>query len=117
MRPGTDAAVLLAMVHVLFDEGLTDLPPYVRGTESVRLAVESFTPEYAERASGVPAEVIRRLTREFAAADGAAAYGRLGLSTQGFGSVCQWAIVNMPPSGCTSPAKDSVGYAGANSCH
>ena len=32
------------------------------------------------------------LTREFAAADAAAAYGRMGLSTQGFGSVCQWAI-------------------------
>ena len=41
---------------------------------------------------GVPAEEIRRITREFAAADGAAAYGRIGLSTQGFGSICQWAI-------------------------
>ena len=40
----------------------------------------------------VPADVIRRIAREFAAADGAAAYGRLGLSTQGFGSICQWAI-------------------------
>ena len=58
----------------------------------MRLAVADFTPEYAERASGVPADVIRRITREFAAADGAAAYGRLGLSTQGFGSICQWAI-------------------------
>ena len=43
-------------------------------------------------ASGVPAEEIRRITREFAAADGAAAYGRVGLSTQGFGSLCQWAL-------------------------
>ena len=58
----------------------------------MRLAVADFTPEYAERASGVPADVIRRITREFAAADGAAAYGRMGLSTQGFGSICQWAI-------------------------
>ena len=92
VRPATDAVVLLAMVHVLFEEGLTSPPSYVRGTESVRLAVETFTPEYAERASGVPADVIRRITREFAAADGAAAYGRIGLSTQGFGSICQWAI-------------------------
>ena len=92
VRPGTDAAVLLSMVHVLFEEGLTDPPPYVRGTESVRLAVADFTPEYAAEASGVPAEEIRRITREFAAADAAAAYGRIGLSTQGFGSVCQWAI-------------------------
>ena len=92
VRPGTDAVVLLAMVHVLFEEGLTDPPSYVRGIESVRLAVADFTPEYADAASGVPAEEIRRITREFAAADGAAAYGRIGLSTQGFGSICQWAI-------------------------
>jgi anaerobic selenocysteine-containing dehydrogenase len=92
VRPATDAVVLLAMLHVLFEEQLTDPPAYVRGIESVRLAVADVTPEYAAEASRVPAEEIRRITREFAAADGAAAYGRLGLSTQGFGSVCQWAI-------------------------
>jgi anaerobic selenocysteine-containing dehydrogenase len=92
VRPATDAVVLLAMLHVLFEEQLTEPPAYVRGIESVRLAVADVTPESAAEASGVPAEEIRRITREFAAADGAAAYGRLGLSTQGFGSVCQWAI-------------------------
>jgi len=40
----------------------------------------------------VAADDIRRITHEYAAAYGAAAYGRLGLSTQGFGSVCQWAV-------------------------
>ncbi len=44
VRPATDAVVLLAMVHVLFEEGLTTPPAYVRGTESVRLAVAPFTP-------------------------------------------------------------------------
>jgi anaerobic selenocysteine-containing dehydrogenase len=92
VRPGSDATVLLAMLHVLFDEGLTSPAEYVDGADAVRAAVADFTPEYAEAASGLDAEVIRRLTRELAAADGAAAYGRLGLSTQGFGSVCQWAI-------------------------
>ena len=92
VRPATDAVVLLAMVHVLLEEGLADPPAYVRGVESVRLAVADITPEYAAEASGVPAEEIRRITREFAAADGAAAYGRVGLSTQGFGSLCQWAL-------------------------
>ncbi len=92
VRPGTDALVLLAMVHTLLAEGLEDPPPYVRGVESVRLAVADFTPELAERHSGVPASEIRRIVREYAAADGAAAYGRMGLSTQGFGSICQWAI-------------------------
>ncbi len=92
VRPGTDAAVLLAMLHVLFEEGLTDPPPYVRGTESVRLAVADFTPEVAAEHSGLPAEVIRRIARELAGAESAAAYGRVGLSTQDFGTVCQWAL-------------------------
>jgi anaerobic selenocysteine-containing dehydrogenase len=92
VRPATDAVVLLAMLHVLFEEGLTDPPAYVAGIESVRLAVRDISPEYAAEASGVPAEEIRRITREFAVADSAAAYGRIGLSTQGFGSICQWAI-------------------------
>jgi anaerobic selenocysteine-containing dehydrogenase len=92
VRPGSDAAVLLAMLHVLFEEGLTAPPPYVDHVDRVAELVADFAPERAEAASGVPAETIRRLTREFASADAAAAYGRMGLSTQGFGSVCQWAI-------------------------
>ena len=40
----------------------------------------------------MPAETIRSLARDFAAAESAAAYGRMGVSTHGFGSVCQWAI-------------------------
>jgi anaerobic selenocysteine-containing dehydrogenase len=121
VRPATDAAVLLSMVHVLFEEGLTTPPSYVRGTESVRLAVSDFTPEYAESASGVPADLIRRIARELAAAEGAAAYGRIGLSTQGFGSICQWAIQclnlltgNFDREGgvlFTEPAVDLVGKA------
>jgi anaerobic selenocysteine-containing dehydrogenase len=92
VRPGSDAAVLLAMLHVLFEEGLATPPTYVDRVDVVSDAVADFTPERAEAASGVPADVIRRITREFAAADGAAAYGRIGVSTQGFGTVCQWAI-------------------------
>jgi anaerobic selenocysteine-containing dehydrogenase len=92
VRPGTDAVVLLAMLHVLFAEGLTRPAAYVDHVERVRELVADFTPEYAETLSGVAAEDIRRITREYAAADGAAAYGRIGLSTQGFGSVCQWAL-------------------------
>jgi len=93
VRPGSDAVVLLAMVHVLFAEGLTRAAPYLDNAERVRELVTDFTPEYAQSASGVPADEIRRITREYAAADGAAAYGRIGLSTQGFGTVCQWALV------------------------
>lgn len=92
VRPGTDAAVLLAMLHVLFADGLVRPAEYVDDVERVRELVADFTPEYAASVSGLAADDIRRITHEYAAADGAAAYGRIGLSTQGFGTVCQWAL-------------------------
>lgn len=92
VRPGTDAWVLLAMVRTVLAEGLATPAPYVDGVEALRPLVDAFTPELAERVSGVPADVVERLAREVAAADGAAVYGRLGVSTQEFGSICQWAV-------------------------
>ncbi len=92
VRPGSDAVVILAMVRTLFDEGLTRPAPYVDRVDDVRRLVEPFTPEMAEQASGIDADDVRRLARELAAADGAAAYGRIGVSTTGFGSLAQWGI-------------------------
>ena len=96
VRPGTDAAVLLAMLHVLFAEGLAAAARRT-STGSTRCARPSrrFTPEVAEQVSGVPADVVRRLARELAEAGahgGGAAYGRIGVSTQAFGTVCAWAV-------------------------
>ncbi len=119
IRPGTDVYVLLAMLHVLFDEGLASSREYVDGLDAVRSAVAGFDPERAERASGVPADEIRRIAREFAAADGAAAYSRMGVSTNTHGTVAQWAVQllnlvtgNLDREGgtlFTTPAIDSVG--------
>lgn len=92
VRPGTDAWVLLALLNVVFAEGLTRPPSYVDGLDEVARLVEDFTPAVAAEASGVPAAEIERIAREFAAADGAAAYGRIGVSTQEFGTLCQWAV-------------------------
>ena len=119
IRPGTDVHVLLAMLHVLFAEDLTSPPAYVDGLDVVRDAVAGFDPERAERASGVPADEIRRIAREFAAADAAAAYSRMGVSTNEHGTVAQWAVQllnlvtgNLDREGgamFTSPAVDTVG--------
>jgi len=92
VRPGTDAFVLLALLHVLVAEGLTDPPEYVDGLATVERVVADFPPELAEGHSGVPADEIRRVARELAAADRAVAYGRIGVSAHPFGSVCVWAI-------------------------
>jgi anaerobic selenocysteine-containing dehydrogenase len=92
IRPGTDAAVLLAMLRTLLDEGLATPAAYVDGLDSVLEAVAGFTPERAAEVSGVPAETIRRVARDFAGSGAAACHGRVGVSTQRFGAVCQWAV-------------------------
>ncbi|KRA37459.1 MULTISPECIES: molybdopterin-dependent oxidoreductase [unclassified Nocardioides] len=119
VRPGTDAWVLLALLNVLFTEGLTSPPSYVDGLDEVARLVADFTPAAAAEVSGVPAADIERVAREFAAADGAAAYGRIGVSTQEFGTLCQWAVQlinlvtgNLDRAGgvmLTNPAIDVVG--------
>ena len=79
VRPGTDAVVLLAMLHVLFAEGLT-APRAVRRRRRARCRTRSPTspPSTPRRSAACPPTRSGRITREFAAADGAAAYGRVG---------------------------------------
>ncbi|GCA98889.1 molybdopterin-dependent oxidoreductase [Mycolicibacterium sp. NCC-Tsukiji] len=94
-RPGTDAALLLAVVHVLFDEGLVDLganAEHVTGVEQVRALAADFAPEAVEQACGVGADEIRELARELAAAPTAAVYGRIGTSTVEFGTIGSWLV-------------------------
>jgi anaerobic selenocysteine-containing dehydrogenase len=95
IRPGTDAWLLLAMVHTLFAEdlvrggGILDL---CDGLEAVRAAATPYAPEAVADRTGVPAGTIRTLARELAAAPTSVAYGRVGVSTQEFGGLCCWLI-------------------------
>ena len=96
-RPGTDAALLFAVVHVLFEENLVapdlgGIAEYVTGVEEVRRLAAGFPPEAVAAHCGVPAEEIRALAREIAAAPSAAVYGRIGTSTVEFGSVGSWLV-------------------------
>ncbi|MCV7374626.1 molybdopterin-dependent oxidoreductase [Mycolicibacterium arabiense] len=94
-RPGTDAALLLAVVHTLFDEDLVDLgalAPHVTGLDDVRALADGFAPEVVADHCGVTATEIRALTRDLAAAPSAAVYGRMGTSTVEFGSLGSWLV-------------------------
>ena len=83
VRPGTDQAVVLAMCHVIVREGLYDagLPflEFCKLTENnnatvdekidaLKAFVDDYTPAWAEQISGVPADKIADIAREFAAA-------------------------------------------------
>ena len=95
IRPGTDVLLLLALLNVVFEEKLTrldQLASFTKGVETVRNVVAEFTPEKVAPITGIDADQIRLLAREFAAAESAVCYGRIGVSTQEFGGVCQWLI-------------------------
>jgi anaerobic selenocysteine-containing dehydrogenase len=93
IRPGADALLLFALVNVLFTESLTnlrDLP--VNGVDEVRSLAEPFTPEAVAAHTGLDADTIREMARELAAAERAAVYGRIGTTTQTFGTLASWLI-------------------------
>ena len=95
IRPGTDALLLMAMTETLFEEELADLgelAAHVNGLESVREAAAAFPPERVAGACGIPAEEIRRMARELAAAPAGAVYGRIGTCTQEFGTLASWLV-------------------------
>ncbi|BBY58678.1 molybdopterin oxidoreductase family protein [Mycolicibacterium sarraceniae] len=95
VRPGSDAALLFAIVHVLFDEDLVELgrlAEHVTGLERVRAAAADFPPAAVADHCGVDADEIRTLAREIAAAPSAAVYGRIGTSTVEFGTLTSWLV-------------------------
>jgi anaerobic selenocysteine-containing dehydrogenase len=95
IRPGTDALLLLAMVHVLFADDLVhlrELAGLVNGVDTVRALARDFAPEAVAAACAVPAATIRRLAHELAAAPTAAVYGRIGTCTQEFGTLASWLV-------------------------
>jgi anaerobic selenocysteine-containing dehydrogenase len=95
IRPGADAAFLLAVVHVLFEEGLVRpgrLAEMTDGIEEVRRHSRDFSPDAVAGRCAIPAATIRRVARELAATPAAAVYGRIGTCTQEFGTLASWLV-------------------------
>jgi len=119
VRPGGDAALLFGVLNTLFSEGLSrDSHLPVDGLDQVRQAIAPFDAEAMSPLCAVPAEQIRQLARDFAAAPTAVCYGRMGVSTQAFGTLCHWLVqlINLVTGNldrvggalCTEPAVDLV---------
>ena len=69
-RPGTDGALAMALIHVLIAEELYDedyVARYTEGFEALAARAAKRTPEWAESVTGIPADDIRTLAREYAA--------------------------------------------------
>ncbi|MGP8121543.1 MAG: molybdopterin-dependent oxidoreductase [Xanthobacteraceae bacterium] len=69
IRPGTDAALALAMIHVIIKENLVDrdyIDKHTVGYDELAERASTYTPEFAARETGIPVEDIVKLAREYA---------------------------------------------------
>ena len=94
IRPATDAALLMAMLNTLRAENLFRIahPERLDGLDAALDAIAAMTPEIAATMTGIDAETIRRIAREFASAPSAVCYGRVGANLQAFGTLTAWLI-------------------------
>ncbi len=95
IRPGADALLLAAMLHVIFAEQRTrlgGLAGRVKRLDALHELVRELPPERAAQRTGIPAPAIHRLAIDFATAKRAAGYGRVGLCTQRHGTLAVWLL-------------------------
>ena len=99
IRPGTDAALALAMMHVLFAEGLEDrdyLERFTLGHEELRARVAGWSPQRAAAITGVPAERIHRLGVQYGQARAAFLRVNYGLQRHAGGGMAVRTIACLP---------------------
>ena len=90
IKAGTDGALALSMMHVLKNEHLVDksfVEKYTSGYPAFAETLDVYTPEWAESETGIPAEVIRQLAREFGQAKAPAIILGSGNSRHGNGGM------------------------------
>ncbi|CAB49710.1 formate dehydrogenase subunit alpha [Pyrococcus abyssi] len=98
INPGTDITLANALMNVIISEGLYD-KEFVRsrtvGFSEVKMAVKKYTPEYAEKVTGIEAKLIREVAREFAKAGSGAIMWGMGLTQHVSGVENVIAVIDM----------------------
>lgn len=95
IRPGTDAALLLSLVAVLYAKGRIDIARLRAATEGwneVETRLSAFAPEHVERLVGIPKATIERLALEFSSASTSVAYSRVGLGCSRHSTLACYAV-------------------------
>ena len=98
LKPGTDVWLLQAMANVIVTEGLVDrdfIEQHTEGFEKVQQKVASYTPEEAEKVTGVPADDIRTAARWYATTKHAGIYYTLGITEHTHGTDNVYCLANL----------------------
>jgi anaerobic selenocysteine-containing dehydrogenase len=99
IRPGTDGALALGMMHVIFADGLQDddyLARYTLGAAELRARVLEYPPERVASITGIPAARIVELAREYGRAKAAFVRVNYGLQRHGGGGMAVRTIACLP---------------------
>lgn len=99
IRPGTDAALALAMMHVIFAEGLEDadyIARYCLGGDQLRARVQEWPPERVAPLCGVPEATIVSLARRYGRAKAAFLRINYGLQRHGGGGMAVRTLACLP---------------------
>ncbi|MBA3530619.1 MAG: molybdopterin oxidoreductase family protein [Ardenticatenales bacterium] len=99
IRPGSDGALALAMMQVIISEGLHDaeyVERYTEGFEALAERVQGYTPEWAAPLTGISAERIRALAREYATTRPAAIRVNYGMQRHAGGGMAMRNVTCLP---------------------
>jgi formate dehydrogenase major subunit/formate dehydrogenase alpha subunit len=98
-RPGTDVMLLNAMMHVILKEDLVDKDFIASRTEGFdeefKNNLKEYTPEAAEKITGVPKDTIIKAARMYAQADKAGIYYTMGITQHSHGTDNVFSIANL----------------------
>ncbi|WP_406855693.1 formate dehydrogenase subunit alpha [Alsobacter sp. KACC 23698] len=82
-KPGSDVAMLNAMLNTIIEEGLTDdnyIAGYTEGFEELKERIKEFTPERMEAVCGIPAQTLREVARLYARSKASLIFWGMGIS-------------------------------------
>ncbi|GIV67657.1 formate dehydrogenase subunit alpha [Caldilinea sp.] len=98
LKPGTNVPVFSAMAHVIVKEGLINrqfIEQRTTGFEEYARSLEPFTPEYAEKISGVDRNLIIEAARMYATARNGAIYWGMGISQFSNGTASALGLIHL----------------------
>ena len=99
IQPGTDTALALGLMHVIIKEGLYDrdyVAQYTHGFEALREHVLAYTPDHVAGLTGIAAEDIERLAREYATSAPAVIRLNYGIQRSQNGGAAARAVCMLP---------------------
>ena len=98
LLPGTNVALLNGLAHVIIAEGLADeeyIASRTEGFDKLKEALAKYTPEYVQKLTSVPADLIRKAARLYGKADRGAIYYSMGITQHSQGTDNVLAVANL----------------------